>query len=202
MKSTKSGPGESRIGCSISTHCGHYALTARIPRLGLAVGRGGPVNRGKIMDKKWAAMAVFVALGACTQPAANSNAAGDNAAAPATAAAIPNLLGTWVGTGESIVTGMALHHAAQTGPEPLRDNVQFTYNITGQDGHRFWGTVKSAQGEERITGVVTQDGKSIVAQDNDGEIRGSITGPDTIDFVYNHGGSSTVVALNTITRQK
>ena len=48
----------------------------------------------------------------------------------------------------------------------------------------------------------TQDAKSIVAQDNDGEIRGSITGPDSIDFVYNHGGSSTVVALNTITRQK
>jgi len=155
------------------------------------------------MQKNWAALAVFVALGACTQPTANSNAAaGDNAAAPATAAAIPDMMGTWVGTSESIVTGMALHHAAQTGAEPLRDNVQFTYNITGQDGHRFWGTVKSAQVEERVTGVVTQDGKSIVAVDNDGEIRGNFTGPDSIDFVYNHVGSSTVVALNSIKRQK
>lgn len=159
---------------------------------------------GKIMDKKLAALAVFAALGACTQPAANSNAAaGDNtAASAATEAAIPDLKGTWVGTGESIVTGMALHHAAQTGKDPLLDNVQFTYVISGQDGHRFWGILKSAQGEERITGVVARDGKTILAQDNDGVIHGLLVDADTIDLIYNHGGSSTVVALNTIKRQK
>ena len=153
------------------------------------------------MHKKLAALAVFAALGACTQPAANSNAAaGDTAAA--TEAAIPDLKGTWVGTGESIVTGMALHHAAQSGKDPLLDNVQFTYVISGQDGHRFWGILKSVQGEERISGVVARDGKTILAQDNDGVIHGLLVDADTIDLIYNHGGSSTVVALNTIKRQK
>lgn len=154
------------------------------------------------MQKHWAALAAFTALGACTQPAATGNADANAAGASATQAAIPDLKGTWTGTSESIVTGNALHHAAQSGKDPLLDNVQFTYVIAGQDGHRFWGTVSSARGEEPITGVVGHDGKSIVARDTDGEIRGAMVDADTIDFVYDHGGTSTVVALNTIKRQK
>lgn len=162
------------------------------------------VNRGKIMHKKLAALAVFAALGACSPPTSNSRApAGDNAAASAaTEAAIPDLKGTWTGTSESIVTGMALHHAAQSGKDPLLDNIPFTYVITGQDGHRFWGNLKSAQGEERITGVIARDGKTIIAQDNDGVLHGMLVDAYTIDLIYNHGGSSTVVALKTIKRQK
>ena len=156
------------------------------------------------MDKKLVALAAFATLGACTQPAANSNgAANENAAAPSAAqAAIPDLKGTWVGTGESIVTGTAPHHAAATGNTPLLDNVEFTFVIAGQDQHRFWGTVSSAKGQEPVTGVVEHDGKTIVARDKDGEIHGTLTGPDTIDLVYDHGGSSTVLALNTITRRR
>ena len=155
------------------------------------------------MDKRLTALAVFAALGACAPPTSNSAVAGDNSATPAaTEAAIPDLKGTWAGTSESIVTGMALHHAAQSGKDPLLDNVPFTYVITGQDGHRFWGNLKSAQGEERITGVIARDGKTIIAQDNDGVLHGMLVDSDTIDLIYNHGGSSTVVALNTIKRQK
>ncbi len=155
------------------------------------------------MQRNWAALAAFIVLGACTQPAGtgNTDANGNDVAATAQAA-IPDLKGNWVGTSESIVTGMALHHGAQTGKDPLLDNVQFTFAITGQDGHRFWGNVKSAQGEERLTGVIARDGKTILAQDNDGVIHGTLVDADSIDLIYNHGGSSTVVALNTIKRQK
>lgn len=157
------------------------------------------------MHKTWATLALAVTIGACTQPAASSNSRADNSASPAVAnsnEAIPDLKGKWVGTGESIVTGTAPHHAAPTGKAPLLDNVQFTFDITGQDNHRFWGTVASAKGQEPLTGVIARDGKTIVARDSDGEIRGTLTNADTIDLIYDHGGSSTVVALNTITRQK
>lgn len=156
------------------------------------------------MDRKLVALGAFATLGACTQPAANSNGeAGANAAASSVAeAAIPDLKGTWVGTGESIVTGTAPHHAAATGPAPLLDNVEFTFVISGQDRHRFWGSVSSARGQEPVTGVVEHDGKTIVARDKDGEIHGTLSGPDTIDLIYDHGGSSTVIALNTITRRR
>ena len=156
------------------------------------------------MHKTWATMALAAAIAACTQPAASSNsgAAENSASASAANAAIPDLKGKWVGTGESIVTGTAPHHAPATGKAPLLDNVQFTFDITGQDNHRFWGTVASPKGQEPLTGVIAKDGKTIVARDSDGQIHGTLTDGDTIDLVYDHGGSSTVVALNTIKRQK
>ena len=117
-------------------------------------------------------------------------------------AAAPDLKGTWVGTSESIVTGKAEHHVAPAGKAPLLDNVRFTFAITGQDGHRFWGTISSAKGTEVLTGVVGLDGRTVVARDSDGEIEGTLVDADTIQLIYTHGGASTVVAVNTIRRQK
>lgn len=116
--------------------------------------------------------------------------------------AAPDLKGTWVGTSESIVTGKAEHHAASAGKAPLLDNVQFTFAITGQDGHRFWGTISSAKGTEALTGVVGLDGRTVVARDDDGQIEGTLVDANTIQLIYTHGGVSTVVAVNTIRRQK
>lgn len=113
-----------------------------------------------------------------------------------------DLKGRWVGTSESIVRGNALHHSAQGASEPLRDNVEFTFAITGQDGRRFWGTVSSKGGQEPLIGVIALDGKTIVAGDTDGTLQGNIIDPDTIDLVYHHTGQSTVVAANRIKRQK
>lgn len=113
-----------------------------------------------------------------------------------------DLKGRWVGTSESIVRGNALHHAAPGGNEPLRDNVEFTFAITGQDGRRFWGSVSSKAGKEPIIGLIALDGKTIVASDSDGILEGTIIDPDTIDLVYHHTGQSMVVAANRIKRQK
>lgn len=114
---------------------------------------------------------------------------------------ITDLKGRWVGTSESIVTGQAPHHAPARGNEPLLDNVEFTFAITGQDRRRFWGTVSSSQGQERITGVIGLDGKTIVAQDDDGLIQGALIDANTIDLIYSHTGRSTVVAATRLKRQ-
>ena len=42
----------------------------------------------------------------------------------------------------------------------------------------------------------------IVARDKDGLIQGTIVDSDTIDLVYSHTGTSTVVSANRIKRQK
>ena len=122
--------------------------------------------------------------------------------AVATEVAIPDLKGKWVGTGESIVTGMAKHHEAPEGDEPLLDNVAFTYVVEGQDGHRFWGTLSSPNFEEQMTGVVSNDGKTIVARSSEGEVYGKILDADTIDVVYSGGGNAMVMAVNTWKRTR
>jgi hypothetical protein len=115
---------------------------------------------------------------------------------------ILNLKGTWVGTSESIERGTALHHAPETDTKPHLDNVEFTLTISGQDGRRFWGTISSKRNHEPVTGVIAYDGRTVVAQDSDGLIQGTIIDVDTIDTVYSHTGKSTVVAVNRMKRQK
>ena len=96
-----------------------------------------------------------------------------------------------------------MHHAAQAGNAPLLDNVRFDFDIVGQAGRRFWGTVTSKTGKEPIIGVIAYDGNTIVAEDTDGNLQGRIVDANTIDAVYSHtNGTSTVVAANRIKRQK
>lgn len=150
-------------------------------------------------------LAGALALAACNREAADNKAADNSAenevmqAAPA----IPDLKGTWVGTSESIVTGMSKHHDAPESDKPLLDNIEFTYVVDGQDGHRFWGTLTSPNFEEDMTGVIAKDGKTIVARTSEGEVRGTITDPDTIDLIYSAGGRNmTVVAVNSWKRTR
>jgi hypothetical protein len=117
-------------------------------------------------------------------------------------AAPMNLKGTWVGLSESIVRGSPMHHAPAPSNAPELDNVLFTYTISGQDGRRFWGKVSSPRNTELVTGVIGLDGKTIVAEDSDGLMQGTIIDPDTIDIIYAHTGTSTVVAVNRLKRQK
>jgi hypothetical protein len=142
------------------------------------------------VKRSLAVLAFLVASAACPNAAAAQDAPID-------------LKGQWVGTSESIVRGKAMHHADPGPNPPLLDNVEFTFAITGQDGRRFWGTVSSTKTDaEPIMGVIAYDGKTIVASDSDGYLHGTIVDADTIELVYSHTGSSTVVAANRIKRQK
>jgi hypothetical protein len=152
------------------------------------------------MRKSLALLGILALIGCKPAATGNETAQANEAAAnevAETAPAIPDMKGTWVGTSESIVTGMTKHHEAPSGDKPLLDNVDFTYVVEGQDGHRFWGTLSSPNFEEDMTGVVTNDGKGIVARSSEGEVRGTFTNADTLDIVYSAGGRSTVVAVNT-----
>lgn len=114
----------------------------------------------------------------------------------------PDMKGTWVGTADSIVTGKTKHHAPRQESKPMLNKVQFTYEINGQDGYRFWGTVSSVRSKELLTGVVGLDGKTVVARTSEGEIKGTLIDPDTIQLIYSAGGPATVVSVNTMKRQK
>lgn len=64
------------------------------------------------------------------------------AAAQTATPAIPDLKGTWVGKGEAIVDGPAIHHppgapGKSAAPFRLREET-YTFRIDGQDGRRIW----------------------------------------------------------------
>ncbi|MEO6199292.1 MAG: hypothetical protein ABIO68_05085 [Sphingomicrobium sp.] len=51
-------------------------------------------------------------------------------------------------------------------------------------------------------GVIGFDGTTIVAQDPDGLLQGTLINADTIDLIYSHTGTSTVVTAIKIRRQR
>ena len=55
--------------------------------------------------------------------------------------AVPDMIGTWVGTAKSVVFGQNKFHAgSETPADPPRvREVEYTLEITGQDGRVFWG---------------------------------------------------------------
>jgi hypothetical protein len=164
------------------------------------------IEQGERTMRTLAIVIGALALAGCNQnPANEAPPANDTAAneVVATEAAIPDMKGKWSGKSESLVTGMSRYHEAPERGDRLLDNVDYTYTIEGQDGHRFWGTLSSPTFEEEVTGVVAKDGKTIVARTSEGEVRGTMIDADTIDITYSAGGRDmTVVAVNTWKRTR
>jgi len=154
--------------------------------------------------RSFAFTAALLAAGAALAQTAAPAPAPAQAAAPA----VPDLKGTWVGKGESIVDGPAGHHPPGATAKPastyrLREDT-FTVRIEGQDGKRVWGTVSSPQrANERLIGSVAADGRTVYFVTGEGYIDGVVTDANTMDICYRHVlPASAVVACNKWIRQK
>ncbi|MDB5558978.1 MAG: hypothetical protein JWQ36_1912 [Enterovirga sp.] len=109
-------------------------------------------------------------------------------------ARIPDLKGRWVGMSQNIMLGTTVHHDAPH-QGPRLSSLEFVITIEGQDGRRFWGNVTSSPAKkESVVGVISADGKMVVAQDADGLVQGSIVDQDTMDLIYSHANSKSSVA--------
>jgi hypothetical protein len=110
-------------------------------------------------------------------------------AAPALAQATPpDLKGAWKGTGEAIVDGAAINHPRKAEGKPagtyrLRRQ-EYNFRIEGQDGRRFWGTIRSEHADVPMLGSLSSDGKWIYIASRAGLIDGTVTGDDTIELCY------------------
>jgi hypothetical protein len=107
-------------------------------------------------------------------------------AAMASAQAIPDMKGTWSGMSQSIVMGTHGHHAdnRQAADKPFLTSREFTLNVEGQDGRRFWGMVTSNQARERFIAVFRADGKSFLMVDEDGTLLAEAVGPNSFEACY------------------
>lgn len=122
-------------------------------------------------------------------------------------AQVIELKGTWTGIAESIFEGPTAHHdqpgSSGAGSRFKLHQRPFTYVFEGQAGRRFWGTVSSPGGTERVIGSLSVDGKAIHMVDDDGIIDGTVVNADTLDLCYRHvSKESAVVACLRLSRSK
>lgn len=125
-------------------------------------------------------------------------------------AAVPDVKGTWVGKGKSVVFGTNPHHpGAQTQDSPPRiRDYEFTFTVEGQEGRLAWGRNSSsvAATREPFAWAISMDGKTIVGSDTDGSYFLTIQSADLMDLCYTHTGlspsKSIVATCSMVTRRR
>jgi hypothetical protein len=105
--------------------------------------------------------------------------------------AIPDLKGTWKGTGKILLFGTTEHLIGSPQNAVVRD-LQVTHTVTGQDGRLLWGTTSSANNDsqEPFAWALSADNKTILGADTDGYYRITIMSPDRIEKCYAQSGAS------------
>lgn len=124
--------------------------------------------------------------------------------------AIPDIKGTWVGKGKSVVFGNNPHHpGAQTmeSPPRIRD-YEFTFTVEGQEGRLAWGRNSSsvAPTREPFAWAISADGKTILGSDTDGSYFLTVQSADLMELCYTHTGlspsKSIVATCSMVTRRR
>jgi hypothetical protein len=123
---------------------------------------------------------------------------------------IPDLRGTWSGTGKSIVWGTHPHHPGTqtTGDPPRVREIEATHVVEGQEGRLLWGYSfsKVAPAREPFAWAMSRDVRSIVGADLDGYFHITLITPDRMEKCYAHNGvspsRSVVATCYEMTRQR
>ena len=116
------------------------------------------------------------------------------AASAVQAQTYPDLKGTWVGKGKSVVYGTNPHHPG-SGPNEMTPRIrdfEFTMVVAGQEGSLVWGQSHSSisAAPEPFAWSIASDGKTVVGADTDGYHRLTVISPDRLELCYTHAGIS------------
>lgn len=97
-----------------------------------------------------------------------------------------NFLGTWSATTESIYLGSANSTPISVNwDKPTLLDSRSVIKITGQEGHRFWGTrTIENQKPQPFIAIVDPSESSIVAVDQGGSIRGKVINKYAFSYCY------------------
>lgn len=125
--------------------------------------------------------------------------------------AVPDLRGTWVGMADAVVFGSnAFHPGGQTAADPPRvRRVEFTMEITGQDGRLLWGQAwvsASPDAKETLALGIAADGKTMIGAGDNGLHYMTLVSPDRIERCFaqpgTHPSGSTVASCGFYERMK
>jgi hypothetical protein len=122
---------------------------------------------------------------------------------------IPDIKGKWVGKTHTIIAGMGLHWPSNKGTfeKPGLFEKDITFDITNQEGNRFWGnqivTGNGEKTEEPMIGELTGDNyRTVVIVDTDGYVNGRLIGKETFSFCYTQAGGKTESSVVSCTQVK
>jgi hypothetical protein len=95
--------------------------------------------------------------------------------------AIPQLKGTWKGTGKILLFGTTEHLSGSPQNAVVRD-LEVTHTVTGQDGRLIWGTTSSANNDskEPFGWALAADNRTIIGADTDGYYRITIVSAEVL----------------------
>jgi hypothetical protein len=116
----------------------------------------------------------------------------------------PDMRGRWKGTNDGVVLGVGAYHRDDAKPgEPRTVKKEFTLDIKGQDGGKFWGEIVSKEDTGPVLGVIAGDRQTIHLVDNaGGHINGKLIGPGRFEMCYLRPGKDIMVAAcNVHTKQ-
>jgi len=99
--------------------------------------------------------------------------------------AIPQLKGTWRGTGKVLLYGTTEHLAGSSQTAVTRD-LEVTHTVEGQDGRLLWGITSSTNNDSRepFAWALSADNKTILGADTDGYYLVTVTSPNRIEKCY------------------
>jgi hypothetical protein len=120
--------------------------------------------------KTWTMAAALLLAGAVTAAAQDT---------------IPQLKGTWKGTGKILLFGSTEHLSGSPQTAVVRD-LEITHTVTGQDGRLIWSKTSSANNDskEPFAWTLAADNKTIVGADTDGYYRITVMSPDRMEKCY------------------
>ncbi len=112
----------------------------------------------------------------------------------------PNMRSQWKGTNEGVVLGSGMYHREGGKPgEPRTVSKEFTLNIKGQEGRRFWGEAASKDDTGPFLGVIGHDKQTVHFVDNaGGHVTGKLIGPGRLEVCYLRPGRDIMVAACTV----
>jgi len=150
----------------------------------------------------WIALALIAmtGVGLATNGAIN--------AAAADKPKVPDMAGEWTGTSESVVLGSGGHHPGGSSlqDKPRLREVAFALSVAGQEGRRFWGTIKSPDFSEPFAAIFSTSNVYAYGADPDGFYHLKSLGPDQLELCYTQPATSPtgsiVAACTVFTRVK
>jgi hypothetical protein len=108
--------------------------------------------------------------------------------------AVPDLKGTWVGKGKSLIYGNSTYHPGSEPPSspPRVREIEITHVVDGQDGRLAWGRTSSSNAaiNEPFAWAIAADNKTVVGSDSDGYFLLTLLSGDRMDKCYVHSGIS------------
>ncbi|MCP4328466.1 MAG: hypothetical protein GY791_08535 [Alphaproteobacteria bacterium] len=115
---------------------------------------------------------------------------------------VPNLVGTWSGSGnEGAVQGTLGHQASRQEPVFADRSILWTLKIDRHDGRGLIGFWSSPTHVETLVGVIRSDNESLLFSDEDSLFQAKLLSPTSMEVCAQESGSALIATCRVLEKQ-